>query len=87
MDALGIERGDPRRVQLGSRTATIGAALWPERCKGLVPVSGYIITNREANRKPLPPKAELGWWYQYYFATDRGLLGYSENRYEFNKLI
>ena len=87
MDALRIQRAIIGGFDWGSRTATIMAALWPERCKGLVAVSGYIITNREANKKPLPPKAELGWWYQYYFATERGRLGYSENRYEFNKLI
>jgi pimeloyl-ACP methyl ester carboxylesterase len=62
------------------------AALWPERCKAIVSVSGYLITDLEANKKPLPPMAEYGWWYQYYFATERGVLGYSENRYDFNKL-
>ncbi|MCS3867274.1 pimeloyl-ACP methyl ester carboxylesterase [Chryseobacterium ginsenosidimutans] len=63
------------------------AALWPERVKGLVSVSGYLITNLEFNKKPLPPTAELGWWYQYYFSTDRGEKGYKDNTYEFNKLI
>ena len=63
------------------------AALWPQRTKGIVAVSGYIVTNLEANKKPLPPKAELGWWYQYYFATERGERGYTENRHDFNKLI
>jgi len=62
-------------------------ALWPERCKAIVGVSGYLITNLKANLQPLPPAAELGWWYQYYFATERGRLGYDKNRYEFNKLI
>jgi hypothetical protein len=66
--------------------ADIVAALWPERCIGLVSASGYLIVNLEANRKPLP-KAEPGWWYQYYFSTERGRLGYSENRREFNKPI
>jgi pimeloyl-ACP methyl ester carboxylesterase len=62
-------------------------ALWPERCKAIVAVSGYLITNLEANQKPLPAAAEYGWWYQYYFAIERGRLGYSENRRDFNKLI
>jgi hypothetical protein len=63
------------------------AALYPDRCKALVSVSGYLITNVKAQQPPLSPKAELGSWYQYYFATDRGRLGYSENRNDFNKLI
>lgn len=62
-------------------------ALWPERCKALVAVSGYLITNRAAKLKPLPPQAEYGWWYQYYFATARGLAGYQQNTHDFNKLI
>jgi pimeloyl-ACP methyl ester carboxylesterase len=87
MDALAIPKAVLGGFDWGSRTATIVAALWPERCKALVPVSGYIVTNLEANQKPLPPKAELGWWYQYYFATDRGERGYGENRRDFNRLI
>jgi pimeloyl-ACP methyl ester carboxylesterase len=87
MDALQIERAIVAGFDWGARTADILAALWPERCAGLVSVSGYLIVNLEANQKPLPPKAELGWWYQYYFSTERGRLGYSENRREFNKLI
>jgi pimeloyl-ACP methyl ester carboxylesterase len=87
MDALEIERAIVAGFDWGARTADILAALWPERCTGLVSVSGYLIVNLEANQKPLPPKAELGWWYQYYFSTARGRLGYSENRREFNKLI
>jgi pimeloyl-ACP methyl ester carboxylesterase len=87
MDALGIRNAVLGGFDWGSRTATIVAALWPERCKALVPVSGYIVTNLETNQKPLPPKAELGWWYQYYFATDRGERGYGENRRDFNRLI
>src|SRR3954465_5684234 len=87
MDALGIERAVVAGFDWGARTADIVAALWPERCDGLVSVSGYLVANLEANKKPLPPKAELGWWYQYYFATERGRLGYQENRYEFNRLI
>jgi pimeloyl-ACP methyl ester carboxylesterase len=63
------------------------AVLWPERCEGIVAVSGYLIGNREANRRPLPPDAEYAWWYQYYFATDRGERGYGEYRREFGKLI
>ena len=87
MDALEIERAIVAGFDWGARTADIVAALWPERCNGLVSVSGYLIVNLEANQKPLPPKAELGWWYQYYFATERGRIGYDENRREFNKLI
>ena len=71
----------------GARTANIVAALWPERCKALVSVSGYLIGSREANRIPLPPKAELQWWYQYYFATERGRAGYEKYLHEFAKLI
>jgi pimeloyl-ACP methyl ester carboxylesterase len=63
------------------------AALWPERCKAMVSVSGYLIGSQEANRTPLPPKAELAWWYQFYFATERGYAGYDANRHDFNKLI
>jgi pimeloyl-ACP methyl ester carboxylesterase len=87
MDALGIQKAIVAGFDWGARTADIVAALWPERCKGIVSVSGYLIVNLEANRQPLPPKAELGWWYQYYFATERGQLGYAKNRYDFNKLI
>ncbi len=87
MDALKIQRAILAGFDWGARTADIVAALWPERCKALVSVSGCLITNLQANLQPLPPAAELGWWYQYYFATERGLLGYRENRYAFNKLI
>jgi pimeloyl-ACP methyl ester carboxylesterase len=87
MDALEIESAILAGFDWGARTADIVAAVWPERCAGLVSVSGYLIVNLEANQKPLPPKAELGWWYQYYFATERGRRGYSENRRDFNKLI
>src|SRR5208283_5728291 len=87
MDALNIEKAILAGYDLGGRTADIIAALWPERCKALVSVSGYLITSLKANLQPLSPAAELGWWYQYYFATNRGMLGYSENVYDFNKLI
>ena len=87
MHALEINRAIIGGFDWGARTAGIMAALWPERCKAIVSVSGYLITNQKANLQPLPPKAELGWWYQYYFATDRGQRGYDENRREFNKLI
>ena len=87
MDALEIERAIVAGFDWGARTADIVAALWPERCAGLVSVSGYLIVNLAANQKRLPPKAELGWWYQHYFSTERGRLGYSQNRREFNKLI
>jgi pimeloyl-ACP methyl ester carboxylesterase len=87
MDALKIEKAVVAGFDWGARTADVMAALWPERCKALVSVSGYLIVNLTANLQPLPPNAELGWWYQYYFATERGRLGYSANTREFNKLI
>jgi pimeloyl-ACP methyl ester carboxylesterase len=87
MDALKIQKAIVGGFDWGSRTADIMAALWPERVKGLVSVSGYLIVNLEANQQPLPPRAELGWWYQYYFATERGRRGYDANRRDFNKLI
>ena len=87
MDALKIKQAILGGFDWGARTADIVAALWPERCKALVAVSGYLITNLGANLHPLPPQAEWGWWYQYYFATERGRLGYSEYRHDLNKLI
>jgi pimeloyl-ACP methyl ester carboxylesterase len=87
MDALSIRKAIVAGFDWGARTADVVAALWPERCKALVSVSGYLIVNPKANLNPLPPRAELGWWYQYYFATERGERGYTENRREFNKLI
>ena len=87
MDALKIERAILGGFDWGSREVAILAALWPERCKGLVAVSGYLITNRKLTVLPLPPKAELGWWYQYYFATENGVLGYTKYRREFANLI
>jgi pimeloyl-ACP methyl ester carboxylesterase len=87
MDALKISNAIIAGYDWGARTADIVAALWPERCKALVSVSGYLITNLKANEQPLPPQAELGWWYQYYFATERGRIGYDRNRREFAKLI
>ncbi|MEH1908974.1 MAG: alpha/beta hydrolase [Nostoc sp.] len=87
MDALKLERPILAGYDWGARTANIIAALWPERCKALVSVSGYLIGSPEANKTPLPPKAELEWWYQFYFATERGKLGYEKYRHDFNKLI
>ncbi|MEV0407920.1 alpha/beta hydrolase [Actinoallomurus sp. NPDC050550] len=87
MDALKIEKALLAGFDWGSRTADIIAALWPERCKALVSVTGYLITNREKNRLPLPPAAEWAWWYQYYFATERGRLGLEQNRHDFARLI
>lgn len=87
MDALGIDKAVIAGFDWGARTAAIVAALWPERCKALVSVSGYLITNLQFNMKPLSPAAELGWWYQYYFATERGRIGYENNRREFARLI
>ena len=87
MDALKIEKAVLGGYDWGARTANIIAALWPERCKAMVSVSGYLIGSQAANEKPLPPKAELAWWYQFYFATERGRLGYEQNRHDFAKLI
>jgi pimeloyl-ACP methyl ester carboxylesterase len=87
MDALNIQKAVLGGFDWGARTADIIAALWPERVKALVAVSGYLIGSREANKKPLPPQAEWQWWYQFYFATERGRAGYEANRHNFNKLI
>ena len=87
MDALKIEKATLAGFDWGARSANIVAALWPERCKALVTVSGYAVPNRQANKGPLPPAAELQWWYQYYFATERGRAGYEKYRREFSKLI
>jgi pimeloyl-ACP methyl ester carboxylesterase len=87
LDALGIEKAIVAGFDWGARTANILAALWPQRCLGLVAVSGYLIGNRDTNRRPLTPEAEYAWWYQYYFATERGERGYTEYRREFARLI
>ncbi len=87
MDALKIKQAHFGGYDWGARTADIIAALWPERCKTLVSVSGYLIGSQEANRKPLPPAAEFAWWYQFYFTTERGAQGYAANCKEFNRLI
>ncbi|MFI6235479.1 alpha/beta fold hydrolase [Micromonospora sp. NPDC050784] len=87
MDALNVEKAKLAGFDWGARTADIVAALWPERCDGLVSVSGYLVAGQESGKTPLPPKAELAWWYQYYFATERGREGYDKNRHDFAKLI
>ena len=87
MDALKIKKAIFGGYDWGGRIADCIAVLWPERCKALVSVSGYLIVDREANKQPLPPKAELQWWYQYYFATERGRAGYDKYRHDFSKLI
>jgi pimeloyl-ACP methyl ester carboxylesterase len=87
MDALKIEKPILAGFDWGARTANIIAALWPERCKAMVSVSGYLIGSQESGKIPLPPSAELQWWYQFYFATERGRAGYDKNRHDFNKLI
>lgn len=87
LDALGIEQAILGGYDWGARTAAIIAALWPVRCQGLVSVSGYLIGSQQANAKPLPPKAELQWWYQFYFATERGRAGYDQYRRDFARLI
>jgi pimeloyl-ACP methyl ester carboxylesterase len=87
MDALRIQKATIAGFDWGARSADIVAALWPERCKALVSVSGYLIGSQQAGQTPLPPPAELQWWYQYYFATERGRAGYDKYRREFSKLI
>lgn len=87
MDALAIDRAVVAGFDWGARTANIIAALWPDRCKALVSVSGYLIGSQQAGKMPLPPAAEYQWWYQYYFATERGRAGYEQNRRDFAKLI
>jgi pimeloyl-ACP methyl ester carboxylesterase len=87
MDALKIQSGVLAGFDWGARTVNIVSALWPERCKATVSVSGYLIGSQEAGKMPLPPKAELEWWYQFYFATERGRLGYEKYRRDFSKLI
>ena len=87
MDALKIEKATLAGFDWGARTANIIAALWPERCKAMVSVSGYLIGSQESGRMPLPPEHELQWWYQYYFATERGRAGYEKYRHDFAKLI
>jgi pimeloyl-ACP methyl ester carboxylesterase len=87
MDALKIQTAIVAGFDWGARSACIVAALWPQRCKALVSVSGYLIGSAEAGKHPLPPKAEHDWWYQYYFATERGREGYDKYRHDFAKLI
>jgi pimeloyl-ACP methyl ester carboxylesterase len=87
MDALKIDKAVIGGFDWGARTANIIAALWPERCKTMVSVSGYLIGSQESGKMPLPPNAELQWWYQFYFATERGRIGYDKNRHDFAKLI
>ena len=87
LDAVGASTAIVAGFDWGARTADILAALWPERCSGIVSVSGYLIGSQAVGRNPLPPAAELSWWYQFYFATDRGRAGYEQNRREFARLI
>ncbi|ALV93275.1 MULTISPECIES: alpha/beta fold hydrolase [Pantoea] len=87
MDALGIKQAVFAGFDWGARTADIVAALWPERVKSLVSVSGYLISSQDVGKKALPPQAELQWWYQFYFATERGEQGYAKNTHDFAKLI
>ena len=87
MDALGLDRATIGGCDWGARTADIVAALYPERCRGLVSVSGYLIGSQQLGLLPLPPKAELQWWYQYYLAIDRGREGYARYTDDFARLI
>jgi pimeloyl-ACP methyl ester carboxylesterase len=87
MDALGIDEAIVAGFDWGARTANVMAAVWPQRCRGLVSVSGYLIGSQAANQTPLPPAAEHAWWYQYYFATERGRAGYDAHRAEFARLV
>jgi pimeloyl-ACP methyl ester carboxylesterase len=87
MDALNVQKAILAGFDWGARTADIIAVLWPDRCKGLVSVSGYLISSQEAGKMPLPPESELVWWYQFYFATERGRAGYEKYTHDFAKLI
>ena len=87
LDALKIQRALLGGFDWGARTAGIVAAMWPNRVAGLVAVSGYLIGSQQAGKQPLPPDVELQWWYQFYFATERGRVGYENNRHDFNRLI
>ena len=87
LDALRIKKAVVAGYDWGARTADVMAALWPERCRALVSVSGYLIGSQEISKKPLPPKAELSWWYQFYFATERGRAGYAANTLQFVRQI
>jgi pimeloyl-ACP methyl ester carboxylesterase len=87
MDALEIEKAVIAGFDWGARSAGIVAALWPDRCKALVSVSGYLIGNQQSGKLPLRPQDELQWWYQFYFATERGRAGYDKYRHDFSKLI
>jgi pimeloyl-ACP methyl ester carboxylesterase len=87
MDALNIRNAVVAGFDWGARTADIMAAIWPDRCRGLVSVSGYLIGNQAAGKQPLPPEAELQWWYQFYFSTDRGRAGYQKYTHQFARLI
>ncbi|MEB7635422.1 alpha/beta fold hydrolase [Klebsiella aerogenes] len=87
MDALNIKQADFAGFDWGARTADIVAALWPQRVKSLVSVSGYLISSQQIGEKPLPPQAELSWWYQFYFASPRGEAGYRQNTHDFAKFI
>jgi pimeloyl-ACP methyl ester carboxylesterase len=87
IDALKIGKAILVGYDWGARTANVVALFWPERCKVMISVSGCLIGSPKANKKPVPPKAELAWWYQYYFATERGRIGYDEDRHDFAKLI
>jgi len=87
MDALKIDKATVAGCDWGARTACIMAAVWPARVSALVSVSGYLIGSQDAGKMPLPPQAELQWWYQFYFATERGRAGYEQNRTDFARLI
>lgn len=87
MDALKIQKAIIGGFDWGGRTADIIAILWPERCKALVSVSGYLVSSQASQHAPLPPAAELQWWYQFYFSTERGRAGYDKYRHDFSKLI
>jgi len=87
MDTLGIDEAIVGGFDWGARTANVMAALWPERCRAMVSVSGYLIGSQAAGQAPLLPEAERAWWYQYYFATERGRVGYETHRHDFARLI
>ncbi|MGK5731946.1 alpha/beta fold hydrolase [Streptomyces sp. URMC 124] len=89
MDALGLEQAVLAGFDWGARTAGIIAALWPGRCRALVSVGGYLTVNLEANLRPLAPATEHAWWYQYYFATERGRMAMEDRgkRHDLTRLV
>jgi len=87
MDALGIRRAVFAGYDWGGRAACVGAALWPERCAGLVSVNGYLIQDIAKALLPAAPDREVAFWYQWYFQTERGRAGLAANRRAITKIL